>query len=172
MNKVDIARVFAIETFGSDTPEFRRCHDIAELVIASAAGRTEIATAWACTAVKDDQSLAAFINKIGEGAISFLVESLIETSVPLIHGGPSVLRQKNTYAAQLKGKGPLVKRVALAIEIINLQDIAKANPAWDDKRRHDYALGAKAIYRECAGVSSFLDAKYQKVRDGVFRSTR
>ena len=171
MNKIEIAKEFAIETFGQDTPEFRRCHDIVELVTASLAsggGRMQIAAAWTCTAVKDDQSMAAFINKVGEGVISTLVGSLMELATPPNPNGRSVLREKHLYAAHLKIECSSVKRIALAIEIVNLQDIASANPPWNDQRRHDYALGAKAIYQQCVGISNFLDNKFQLAYNAVF----
>ena len=159
---IELARSFAIETCGIKSPEFHRCQAIAELVESSGGNKHEIATAWLCTVVKNNNDLTRVANRLGDDIVSTLVGSLMDFAKPPVGSGPSKLEEKNMQAIRLKGKSVLAKRVALAVEIVNLQTIADAAPPWEDRRRFDYALGAKATKRECSGISSYLDVKFDR----------
>jgi (p)ppGpp synthase/HD superfamily hydrolase len=163
------------ETHKARNPLHDHCRAVADILESIESGSDEVAAALLYGVVKcgvpieDITEALPFENNIVPTIVGALasVPGLTELPNP---SGPSVLKKKSEQALALaKQHHTSVMMVALAIEVANLQAIAKARPPWSEQRRLDYACGAKLVAGRCGGVNTPLDKLFAAAHDRLIR---
>jgi hypothetical protein len=172
---VEAAITFAKRAYGTGDERLKHCEAVAGLV-EQTGGKLETSASWLC-AIKDATAIAEigemFRKEFGKTPGDLITTILADLADLRDLPGLTKLEEKSIHAIRLEAKGDSVRMIALAIEIVNLKNIAENPPAtWNDRVFLDYAWGSTLVARVCRGVSPFLgnefDAAHKNVVDAHF----
>src|SRR3989344_4471780 len=133
---------------------------VAALVVQSGGKAHEIASAWLHDVVEDTQVTIDEIREEFGDAIAHIVDGL--TDPPHFEGKPIALR-KEWQAQRVVGKNNSIKLVKLADQLNNIQFVGFDPPTdYSTTDQLDYVEGARAIAKNCSGVSAILDTLFEE----------
>ncbi len=142
----------------SQEPKIDHIAEVAQLVTDAGGRDVEIAAAWLHDVVEDTAVTLADVRETFGADVAVLVDGLTD---PPDFAALPLAQRKALQVQRLQNKPNGVKLVKIADQTSNVKSVFEDPPLdWDEGESLTYIVGAKQIADVCAGLSSYLDARF------------